>query len=558
MARVYKATYTAPGPDGTRITKEAPGWYIEFTDAAGRTVRRKGGLTETAAKDALRQAEGEVLREKNGLPTRRAGDLTCLELLERYMQSLRGRACPAHCRDAEARIRALLIGIHATRIKELAPEAVEGFMSGLDDQGLAPATVNDYLEAAKAMLTWGVKSRLLPYNPLDCVSKRNEHEKRRIRRALGETELSALLAAALEGPRRRALRTYQNRPRKDGTFKPATIPLAEQARLADEGRNITLAYRIMLETGLRKNECRLLTWADLDLEAGTLTTRPEWAGNKNGKRETLPLAPGLLEALASWKNHRPIDDSAPVVKVTSRILHCLNDDLVAAGLARRIPLDKKGEVIPQDAEGKPKQKPAKWWIDKRDPAGRTLDLHALRHTFGTRLGTTPGIDPKSVQTLLRHSTPTMSFGVYVHSDKERLRSAVAAMPELRPAPLPQAETLEALKTGTDDTPATPDTEPLPLSIRQGKAASLLKVNSSNALSLHDSQASNLEVGGPTPSGRILVKGPGSGEWGAGFGARTALLAPRTPLHAPRLWLLQELELAQRIPAVARAPLCPQP
>ena len=63
MGRVYKATYTVKGPDGQRITKTAPGFYIEWTDGAGRTRHQKAALKESEAKDALRKAEGDVLKE---------------------------------------------------------------------------------------------------------------------------------------------------------------------------------------------------------------------------------------------------------------------------------------------------------------------------------------------------------------------------------------------------------------------------------------------------------------------------------------------------------------
>jgi integrase len=143
-----------------------------------------------------------------------------------------------------------------------------------------------------------------------------------------------------------------------------------------------------------------LTWNDLDLVAGTLTTRPHWEGNKNGKEETLPLTPGLLELLCSWRNVRSDPDTAHVVDISARLLRCFNEDIVAAK------------------------------IPKKDSTGRVVDLHALRHTFGTRLGRTPGVDPKSVQTFMRHSDPRMTFGVYVHSDKDRLKAVAAALPEI--------------------------------------------------------------------------------------------------------------------------------
>jgi integrase len=202
----------------------------------------------------------------------------------------------------------------------------------------------------------------------------------------------------------------------DGTLKDADVPLEVQAEWAMEGRNNVLAYRLMVETGLRRNECQSATWADIDLDLGTLTMRSHWEGNKNGKEEVLPITPGLQDALRVWREAHIGLESLPVVKVTARLLRCFDDDLVEAGFAKRVRVEVDGKK--------------KWKVEKRDAAGRVLDLHALRHTFGTRLGRMPGVDPKSVQTLMRHSDPRMTFGVYVHSDKARLMAAVAQLPAI--------------------------------------------------------------------------------------------------------------------------------
>ena len=37
---------------------------------------------------------------------------------------------------------------------------------------------------------------------------------------------------------------------------------------------------------------------------------------------------------------------------------------------------------------------------------------------------------KTVQTLMRHSTPSMTLGIYVHYDRARLREAVEALPKI--------------------------------------------------------------------------------------------------------------------------------
>ena len=120
--------------------------------------------------------------------------------------------------------------------------------------------------------------------------------------------------------------------------------------------------------------------------------------------------------------------------MTDRVLRQFKDDLVAAGLAKRVPLNKRGQPIVLDGAGRPVEKPARWTVDTRDAAGHFVDIHTMRHTFGTRLGSSPGIDPKSVQTLMRHSTPNLTFAVYVHSDKSRLKAAVAALPGIQSQP----------------------------------------------------------------------------------------------------------------------------
>ncbi|HEY3325054.1 MAG TPA: phage portal protein [Planctomycetota bacterium] len=300
-------------------------------------------------------------------------------------------------------------------MRELTLETVEKYLSRRLDEGKAAKTANGMLTCLKAVLNWAVRTRRIPYNPIACIAP-VEGEKRHVRRAMSDQEISLLLAAAVEGPTRRGMRKYQNRPRKDGTYKTAEVPLDQQQRWLETGRNNALAYRLMVEVGLRRNEARSVSWADIDLDAGTITTRPQWDGNKNGKEEVLPLTPGLLEALTVWRKTHKGPDYLPVTKITDRLLRWFDDDLVAAGLAKRVIEEKNGKRVVR--------------IDKRDSAGRVLDLHALRHTFGTRLGRMPGVDPKSVQTLMRHSDPRMTFGVYVHSDKARLAAAVAQLPKI--------------------------------------------------------------------------------------------------------------------------------
>lgn len=45
----------------------------------------------------------------------------------------------------------------------------------------------------------------------------------------------------------------------------------------------------------------------------------------------------------------------------------------------------------------------------------------------------PGVDPKTGQTLMRHSTANLTFALYVHANKNRLRAAVDNLPAVTAA-----------------------------------------------------------------------------------------------------------------------------
>ena len=431
MGRVFKPKYAWTKADGTRVEKITTCWYIEYSGPNGKWMRRKAGTTKEQAADALKKAEADVLSEKMGLPTRSVKDIPAKEIFERFLSSLKTRTTTGYFKRVETDIKELLKNCRIMTMKDLLPERVEVYLDTLArERNLGSTSLNSRLNSIKAMLTWAVRTRLLPYSPLDCVQSREKLDIRRVRRALEEDEIARLLVAGAAGPLRRYTRVFQNRPRKDGSFKPVEIDARDKVKLAEEGANNVLVYRLMLESGLRKSETRAVTWNDLDLKEGTITTRPYWVGNKNGKQETLPLTPGLLQALREWRLRRPGPETAKVVWITDRLLRQFDDDLVAAGLAKHVPLNKNKQPIPLDCKGLPCEKPVFWTYDKKDSAGRVIDLHALRHTFGTRLGMHPGIDPKSIQTLMRHATPTITFKLYVHPNKERLKSAVASLPSL--------------------------------------------------------------------------------------------------------------------------------
>jgi integrase len=68
-------------------------------------------------------------------------------------------------------------------------------------------------------------------------------------------------------------------------------------------------------------------------------------------------------------------------------------------------------------------------IPKRDERGRTVDIHALRTTFGTMLARS-GVAPRTAQALMRHSDIRLTMGVYTDPKLLDTAAAVESLPSV--------------------------------------------------------------------------------------------------------------------------------
>src|SRR5262245_46622731 len=84
-------------------------------------------------------------------------------------------------------------------------------------------------------------------------------------------------------------------------------------------------------------------------------------------------------------------------------------------------------------------------IPKVDDRGRTVDVHALRHTFGTQLGKA-GVPLQTARVALRHSAFELTAGVYTGPRLLDVAGAVEALPSL-PLNGPPAEQAATGPTG---------------------------------------------------------------------------------------------------------------
>jgi integrase len=236
----------------------------------------------------------------------------------------------------------------------------------------------------------------------DRTRKRKGHhlaatgETRRKRRALTEAELIRLLEVAGQRPLREAMtiRTGRRRGQVVGRVHDGV-----RQRLERLGRERSLMYKTMVLTGLRRGELADLRVCDLELTAPLPRIDLPADVAKNRKAARLLLREDLAADLADWLKATGKAGIDAVFRVPAELVKILKRDLKLAGIAYR------------------------------DEQGRTLDVHALRHTTATFLSRAK-VPPAVTQRIMRHSDIKLTLQVYTDVQQLDEAAALVALPAL--------------------------------------------------------------------------------------------------------------------------------
>ena len=187
------------------------------------------------------------------------------------------------------------------------------------------------------------------------------------------------------------------------------------------------------------------------------------ADEKNREGSTIPLRSDLAADLRAWLAYRlqTLQDAArnaPTVRLdleaerrrqgcrgseglagSDSIPTTLPPDTglftVPAGLVRILDRDLKAAGIP-----------------KRDERGRTVDVHAMRHTFGTLLSKS-GAAPRTAQAAMRHSKIDLTMNTYTDPRLLDVAGAVESLPALPLTGGTVADRIAVKAIGTEDSRA---------------------------------------------------------------------------------------------------------
>jgi hypothetical protein len=214
---------------------------------------------------------------------------------------------------------------------------------------------------------------------------------------------------------------------RDARGKAKTAPVATGKDGAERIRDESSTYFARYRDGN--------TVAQLALEGRVAHIELDAADEKNREGNGVVVRADLAEDLKHW-----LADKLAAMQAEARG----RGEPIPARLPGETPLfyipDKLSKIFHRDLRAA--------GIPKRDERGRTLDVHALRTTFGTLLGR-GGVPLRTTQAAMRHADPSLTANVYTDPKLLDVHGALDALPSL---PLDSGQTpiqVRARATGTD-------------------------------------------------------------------------------------------------------------
>jgi integrase len=387
-----------------KFPKNALTWTVVYTDQHGKRRKKKGYTDKRESERLGMKLEERARKIRNGdidpkdEKYREHEAVPLVYHLEDFKRSVRGKgATPKHIHMIGQRAGRVLDLANAKRISDLALSKALEAVQALRDVGLSQQSINHHIRAVKGFSRWLWSDGRAREHHLGHLATSNpEVDRRHVRRLLTPEEAAKVVHAAETGP--------------------------EVGNLSGQDRAIL--YRLALGTGFRANELRTLTPERFNLDSGTPTVTGRSCYTKNGKEAVQPISAALANRLRPWLADKALGTSV-FDGMTKRTAEMIRVDLQAAG----IPYETDEGVA---------------------------DFHSLRGDFISYL-VSSGASVKTCQTLARHSTPSLTIGIYAKASLHDINGAVEGLPDLT-APATEPETLRM--TGTDGIVTRSATQPL--------------------------------------------------------------------------------------------------
>ena len=424
--------------DGSRrITVRTNAYYARYRDAAGVVRERPTHCRdETAARQVLSDLERQVDRVRAGVVSAsevRVASNQAAPIEQHVASFLVGLEASGytakHVGESRRVLKSVLGGCEFRSLADLDRSKVEAWLNRRREAGASARTRNVDLITLMAFANWCCDPNIgrLSSNPFRKMKKADEKaDPRRRRRSMTAAELTRLLEVARDRPLAEAAKVRRG-ARKGQAVAVIRPEVRERLRLL--GRERALIYKTLVLSGLRKNELATLAASQLKFDDPIPHVQLDAADEKNREGNAVVIRADLVEDPRGWladKLERARAECARKgVAGPDRLAGDCPVFTVPQGLIRIFDRDLKAAGIP-----------------KRDERGRTLDVHALRTTFGTLLSR-GGVSLRTAQAAMRHSDPSLTANVYTDPKLLDVAGALDSLPGLPLAQHPGREAFNA-------------------------------------------------------------------------------------------------------------------
>jgi len=395
-------------------------YYLSWFDHTGRRRSKCAKTTDKAAAERIAsKLEADAALRRDGVidPTMDAIGRESQRPIDEHIRDYQAKLKAAgrtlgHIEGTICYIRKIAQAAQWQTAADILADAVHRFVGDLQEQGLSARTVQAYLAAVKAFSKWLAQNEKLQRDPLASVGKPDpKADRRHVRRMLLPDEWQRLRTTLVVGPDRHGISVVER----------------------------LLLYWTAIQTGLRSGELRSLTRGNLFLDATQPYVTCKAGKTKNRKLAKQYIGHDLADALATHVATK--SPSAPMFAMPHRfdVASMLRADLADA--RRQWFVEAKHDPAER------LQREQSDFLTEENHDGQRLDFHALRHTCGAWLAM-QGKHPKLIQTVMRHSTITLTMDTYGHLFPGQEAEAAIGMADLLAEQTMESDV--ALATGTDN------------------------------------------------------------------------------------------------------------
>lgn len=386
----------ALGPGKLRTVVDSDGraaFQLDYVTASGKRRRVIVGHDARTAERLRRKIIADRDLEVQGLGGERGLDLPVAQVVERYLAELALRAKPRVLTETTRELLRIVGDLQIRILRDITKARIVDWRHARARAGAANKTINNGVAVLASALNLAVELDQIIASPLAGLRALPVSAKHRVRlpRALTDSEMGALIRAA----------------ERYDKVRPHLIP------------RLPLMF-FLLGTGARWSEAVAVRWADIDSKGGAVTLRS--STTKTEKTRVIPLDPCVLDALAS--------------------LHAVERGRLGADPPADSPAFRSPEGARWTSDGRfnfrrylrALMKAAR--IEYRDSSGRVVHIHAMRHTFATRLMHAK-VPMNTAKDLMGHATTAMLADVYQHSTADDARRAIRSLVSLHTVAHPE-------------------------------------------------------------------------------------------------------------------------